>query len=151
MSETSLKQKLQNDMKETMKARDQKRLDVIRLFMAAIKQREVDERISLDDTQVLEVIGKMIKQRKESVAQYQSAGREDLVKQENFEIELLQTYLPAAMNDNELNTIIASVIKTIGATSIKDIGKVMAEVKPKVQGRADMSEVSAKIKALLDG
>ena len=138
-------------MKETMKARDQKRLDVIRLFMAAIKQREVDERISLDDTQVLEVIGKMIKQRKESVAQYQSAGREDLVKQENFEIELLQTYLPAAMNDNELNTILASVIKTIGATSIKDIGKVMAEVKPKVQGRADMSEVSAKIKALLDG
>lgn len=148
MSETSLKQQIQNDIKEAMKARSQKRLDALRLLSASIKQREVDARITADDTEILEIIGKMIKQRRDSIAQFQTAGRDDLVKQEEFEVELLQTYLPTALSDAELITIIQEAVKTSGATSLKDLGKVMAIVKPKVQGRADMAVVSAKLKSM---
>jgi uncharacterized protein YqeY len=149
MSEANLKLQITNDMKEAMKARDQKRLDAIRLLLAAIKQREVDERITLENSDVLEIISKMIKQRRESIDQYQSAGRIDLVKQEEFEVQILQTYLPAALSEAELTSIIQDAVKSTGATSIKDLGKVMAIVKPKVQGRADMGAVSAKLKSML--
>lgn len=145
----SLKERIQNEMKDAMRARDQKRLDAIRLLLAAMKQREVDERITLSDPQVLEIIGKMIKQRRDSVAQYQTAGRQDLVNQENYEIELLQQYLPAQLSESELIKLIKEAITTAGATSAKDIGKVMAIVKPQVQGKADMTIVSAKVKELL--
>lgn len=147
----SLKENIQNDMKEAMRAKEQKRLDAIRLLLAAIKQREIDERITLTDPQVLEVISKMIKQRKDSIAQYEKAAREDLVNQENYEIEILQRYLPEQLSETELQKIIKDAITATQATSIKDIGKVMGILKPQIQGRADMSVVSAKIKELLGG
>lgn len=150
MSDNPLRNRIQNDMKEAMRAKEQKRLDVIRLLLAAIKQREVDERITLDETQLLEVISKMIKQRKESITQYEAAGREDLAKQEKFEIELLQQYLPAQLGEAELTTLIQEAIAATGAQSIKDMGKVMAQLKSQLQGRADMAIVSAKIKSLLN-
>ena len=145
----SLKDRITEDMKAAMRAKDSERLGTIRMITAAIKQREVDERITLDDTQVLSVLEKMIKMRKESVAQFQSGGREDLVARENKEIELLQTYLPAQLSDSELDGLIAQSIAESGATSIKDMGKAMALLKQKAQGRADMGAVSAKLKAKL--
>lgn len=151
MSDTSLKTQVQNDMKEAMRAKDQKRLDVIRLLLAAVKQREVDERISLSDAQMIEVISKMIKQRKESISQYQTAGRDDLIKQENYEIEVVQKYLPAQLSDAEISAAIKEAVAATSASSIKDMGKVMAQVRPQLQGRADMAVVSTKIKELLGG
>lgn len=145
----SLKEQVQNEMKQAQLAKDQKRLDALRLLLAAIKQREIDERITLTDPQIIEVIGKMIKQRKDSISQYEKAAREDLVNQEKFEIELLQKYLPEQISEVELNQIIKNAIANTNATSAKDIGKVMSAVKPQVQGRADMSAVSSKIKELL--
>src|SRR5215469_16849982 len=145
----SLKDKLTEDMKAAMKGGDKERLGVIRLVNAAIKQREVDERITLDDTQVLGVLEKMIKQRRESVAQFQSGGRADLVAKENAEIAVLQAYLPAQMSEADLDALIAEAIRSTGATSAKDMGKVMGFVKPKAQGRADMGAVSARIKQKL--
>lgn len=151
MSENNLKQRIQNDMKDAMRAKDQKRLDVIRLLMAAIKQREVDERIVLDDTQVMAVLDKMIKQRRDSIQQYEAAARKDLADQENFEIELLKQYLPAPLTDAEITQLIKAAIAESGATSAKDMGKVMTLLKPKMQGRADMGAISGKVKQQLGG
>ena len=148
---SSLKDRITEDMKAAMRAKDTERLGTIRMITAAIKQREVDERITLDDAQVLAVVEKMIKTRKESVAQFQSGGRDDLVAKENKEIELLQAYMPAQLSEAELDQIIAQAIADSGASSIKDMGKAMAIVMQKAQGRADMAAVSAKLKAKLGG
>ena len=147
----SLKDRITEDMKAAMRAKDSERLGTIRMITAAIKQREVDERISLDDTQVLAVVEKMIKMRKESIAQFQSGGREDLVAKESKEIELLQVYMPAQLSEAELDALIDESIAQAGATSIKEMGKAMALLKQKAQGRADMGTVSAKLKAKLGG
>lgn len=147
----SLKDRITEDMKGAMRAKESERLGTIRMIMAAIKQREVDERITLDDAQVLAVVEKMIKTRKESVAQFRSGGREDLVAKETKEIELLQNYLPAQLSDAELDALVAESIAQSGAASIKDMGKAMALLKQKAQGRADMGAVSAKLKAKLGG
>lgn len=149
MTSTTLKQTIQDDMKTAMKAHDARRLGVIRLLMAAIKQREVDERIVLDDAQILAVIDKMLKQRQDSVNQFQQAGRTDLVDQENFEIGVLQHYLPPALSDSEVDDLIKQAIANSGASSMKDMGAVMAQLKPQLQGRADMGKVSQRIKQLL--
>ncbi len=145
----SLKEQLQQDMKQSMRAGDKRRLGAIRLVMAAIKQREVDERTELDDAGVTAVLDKMAKQRRESIDQYSKAGREDLVEQEDFELEVLKAYLPEQLGENEIDALIEEVIQATGAASIKDMGKVMGQLKPKLQGRADMGAVSAKIKARL--
>jgi uncharacterized protein YqeY len=136
-------------MKAAMRAGEKDRLGVIRMITAAIKQREVDERITLDDAQVLAVLEKMVKQRKESVAQFQAGNRQDLVDKEAGEIALLQTYLPAQLSDAELDALIAEAIAATGAASVKDMGKVMGIIKSKAQGRADMGAAGAKIKAKL--
>ena len=132
-----------------MRGGDKRRLGVIRLILAAVKQREVDERIELDDAQVTAVLDKMAKQRRESLEQYQSAGREDLAEQESFELDVLKTYLPEQLGEAEVDAMIAEAIQATGAGSMKDMGKVMGQLKPKLQGRADMAAVSAKIKARL--
>ncbi len=132
-----------------MRAGEKERLATIRLALAAIKQREVDERIQLDDTQVLTALEKMIKQRKESIAQFQAGGRADLVAKEQAEIAVLQGYMPAQMSDAELDALIAEAIAATGAASIKDMGKVMGLVKGKAQGRADMGQVGSRIKQKL--
>ena len=147
----SLKDRIQDDMKAAMRAKDKNRLGAIRLILAAIKQREIDERIELHDTQALGVLEKMIKQRRESLAQYQSAGRDDLADQENFEIELIQSYLPAPLDEADLETLIVNAIATTGARSLRDMGKVMALIKDQAQGRADLATVSARVKARFDG
>ncbi|HVP33600.1 MAG TPA: GatB/YqeY domain-containing protein [Steroidobacteraceae bacterium] len=145
----ALKDRITDDMKTALKAGDKQRLGTIRLALAAIKQREVDERITLDDAQVLAVLEKMIKQRREAITQFQTGGRADLVAKETAEIGVLQGYLPAQMSDAELDALIAQSIAASGATSVKDMGKVMALVRPKAQGRADMGQVSARIKQKL--
>jgi uncharacterized protein YqeY len=145
----SLKDRIQQDMKDAMRAKEKSRLATIRLILAAIKQREVDERIELDDTQVIAVLDKMTKQRRESISQFEQAGREDLVAQENAELEIIQPYLPEALGEDELNALIDAAMKATGASSIKDMGKVMGQLKPKIQGRADMGAVSALIKSRL--
>jgi len=145
----SLKADLQEDMKAAMRAGDKPRLGAIRLINAAIKQREVDERITLDDAQVVAVLDKMLKQRRESLEQYRQAGRDDLADKEAYEIEVIQTYLPEPLDEAALETLIADAIAETGASSIKDMGRLMGVLKPKVQGRADMGDVSARIKARL--
>ena len=147
----SLKDRITEDMKGAMRAKDSERLGTIRMITAAIKQREVDERITLDDTQVLSVIEKMIKTRKESIVQFKSGGREDLVARETKEIELLQGYLPSQLSESEVDTLIREAIAESGATSIKEMGKAMALLKQKAQGRTDMATASAKLKAKLSG
>ena len=147
----SLKDRITEDMKAAMRAKESERLGTIRMITAGIKQREVDERITLDDTQVLSVIDKMIKTRKESIAQFKSGGREDLVARETKEIELLQGYLPAQLSDSEVDALIGEAIAESGATSIKEMGKAMALLKQKAQGRIDMAAASAKLKAKLSG
>jgi hypothetical protein len=147
----SLKDRVQDDMKAALRAQDKQRLGAIRLILAAIKQREVDERIELNDAQVLAVLEKMTKQRRESLAQYQSAGREDLAAQEAFEIDLIQTYLPAPLSEADLEALIAHAIAATGAQSVRDMGKVMALIKEQAQGRADMAVVSARVKARFGG
>ena len=147
----SLTERIKEDMKTAMRARDSQRLAVIRLILAAIKQREVDERITLDDAQVVGVLGKMIKQRRESISQFEQAGRQDLVDKEVFEVSVIETYLPPALDDAELDTMVAEAITSSGAASPKDMGKVMAALKDRIQGRADMGVVSAKVKARLTG
>jgi uncharacterized protein len=142
----SLKEKLNEEMKTAMKAGEKARLAVIRLALAAIKQREVDERIVLDDIQILAVLDKMIKQRRDSVQQYQAGNRQDLVDQETFEINTLQTYLPQPLTNDEINALIAEAITTSGATSSRDMGKIMTLLKPQLQGRADMTAVSNLVK-----
>ena len=148
--ESALKQRITEDMKSAMRAADKRRLGTIRLLLAAIKQREVDERIALDDAQVIAVIEKMIKQRRDSISQYQAAGRQELVDQEVYEIEVLQTYMPAALSEAEVDALIEAAITSSGAVSAKDMGKVIAALKAQVQGRADMGKVSAKVKAKLE-
>jgi hypothetical protein len=147
----SLKENLQQDMKTAMRAGDKPRLAVIRLINAAIKQREVDERIELDDAQVTAVLDKMAKQRRESIEQYEKAGRNDLADQENFELEVLKTYLPEQLSEAEIDAMIEAAIAATGAASIKDMGKIMGQLKSKLAGRADMGAVSGKIKARLSG
>jgi uncharacterized protein YqeY len=144
-----LKERINEDMKSAMRAGEKERLATIRLILAAIKQREVDERVTLDDTQVLAVLEKMIKQRKESISQFEAGGRADLVAKESAEVAVLQVYLPAQLSDAELDALIAEAIASTGASSVKDMGKVMGVVKGKAQGRADMGAVSARIKAKL--
>jgi uncharacterized protein len=145
----ALKDRITEDMKTAMRSGEKERLATIRLALAAIKQREVDERITLDDTQVLAVLEKMIKQRREAIVQFESGKRADLVAKESAEIVVLQAYLPAQMSEAELDALIAEAISTTGATSVKDMGKVMGFVKPKAQGRCDMGAVSARIKQKL--
>ena len=147
----SLKERITDDMKAAMRSGEKERLGAIRMITAAIKQREVDERIVLDDTQVLNILEKMIKQRKESVTQFLAGKRQDLADRESAEIALIQTYMPAALGDAEIETLIGAAIATSGATTIKDMGKVMALIKSQVAGRADMGSVGAKIKARLGG
>ena len=147
----SLKDRVTEDMKAAMRAKDSERLGTIRMITAGIKQREVDERITLDDTQVLSVIEKMIKTRKESIVQFQTGGRDDLVARETKEIELLQGYLPSQLSDGEVDALIREAIAESGATSIKEMGKAMALLKQKAQGRTDMAAASAKLKAKLSG
>lgn len=147
----SLKDRITEEMKAAMRARDTERLGTIRMAQAAIKQREVDERITLDDVQVLSVIEKMIKTRKESLVQFESAGRADLVAKESAEITQLQAYLPAQLSASEVAALIKAAIAEAGATSIKEMGKVMALVKQRAAGQADMAVVSAQIKAALSG
>jgi hypothetical protein len=148
MPET-LKQRIQEDMKTAMRAKEKSRLAVIRLILAAIKQIEVDQRIELDDAQVIAVLDKMLKQRRDSIEQYEKAQRQDLADQEKYEVGIIQTYLPQQLTDAELNDIIEAVIAETGAESVKDLGKVMGMIKPKVQGRADMKAVSQQIKQRL--
>ena len=145
----SLKERITEDMKTAMRGGDKERLGTIRMLQAAIKQREVDERITLDDAQVLTVIEKMVKQRKESIVQFEQGGRADLAAKEKAEIEQLQAYLPAQLSDAEVDALIREAIAATGAASIKDMGKVMGAVKAKAAGRADMGAVSARIKAAL--
>ncbi len=145
----SLKERILQDVKDAMRAKDKPRLATIRLITAAIKQREVDERIELDDTQVLVVLDKMCKQRRESISQFEQAGRDDLATQEKAELALIQEYLPEQLGEAEINGLIDAAMEQTGAASMKDMGKVMGQLKPKLQGRADMGAVSALIKARL--
>ena len=147
----ALKDRVTEDMKTAMRAGEKERLATIRLILAAVKQREVDERITLDDSQVLAAIEKMIKQRKEAITQFEAGGRADLVAKETAEIAILHGYLPAQMSDAEIDALIAEAIASTGAASIKDMGKVMGAVKAKAQGRVDMGAVSARIKQKLSG
>ncbi len=151
MSTTHLKQTIQDAAVAAMKAKDKPRLATIRLITSAIKQIEVDERIELDDSRVIAVLDKMVKQRRESITQFKSAGRDELVEQESFEIDIIQEFLPQALGEEEINQIIDEAIRQTGAESIRDMGKVMGIVKPQIVGRADMGEVSGKIKAMLSG
>ena len=146
----SLKAQITEDMKTAMRAKDSARLSTIRLLQAAIKQREVDERIELDDTQVIEVIEKMLKQRRDSISQYQAANRQDLVDVEEYEVGVLQGYLPQPLSEAEVNALLDKVIADTGASGMKDMGKVMAAIKPLVVGRADMGKISGLIKARLN-
>ena len=147
----TLREQITDDMKAAMRAGEKERLSLIRMLQAAIKQREVDERITLDDAQTVSVIEKMIKQRKESVVQFEAGNRADLVAKESAEIAALTAYLPAQLGAGELDQLIKEAIAATGAASIKDMGKVMAVVKGKAAGRADMGAVGARIKALLAG
>jgi len=147
----SLKQQLTEDMKTAMRGGDKDRLAVIRLMLAAVKQREVDERIELDDTQTLAVLEKMLKQRRDSISQYDAANRTDLADVERAEMAVIETYLPAKLSDEEVDAPITAAIADTGASSARDMGKVVAAVKEKAAGRADMGAVSARIKARLAG
>ena len=147
----TLRQQLTEDMKTAMRAGDKHRLGVIRLMLAAVKQREVDERIELDDVQVLATLEKMLKQRRDSVSQFDAAGREDLSSIERAEMAVIETYLPTKLDDAEIDALVAAAIASTGASSPRDMGKVVAAVKEKAAGRADMAVVSAKVKARLAG
>jgi len=151
VSQETLKQRIDADMKSALRNKEKERLGTVRLILAAIKQREVDERIALDDSQVLAVLDKMVKQRRDSIEQYEKAGRNDLADKEKYELEVIQTYLPAPLSDAELDVLIDQAIAASGATSIKDMGKAMGLLRPQVQGRGDMGAVSARLKAKLAG
>ena len=147
----SLKVRITDDMKTAMRAKDTARLGAIRLLQAAIKQKEVDERVELADTDVISIIDKMIKQRRDSIAQFEKGGRQDLADQEKFEVGILQAYMPQALSEAEIDVEIAAAIEATGAKAMADMGKVMAALKPKLAGKADMGKVSAQIKAKLAG
>ena len=146
----TLKDQIINDLKDAMRARDKKKLDALRLISAAIKQIEVDERIEVDNARMLVILDKMAKQRNESISQFSAAGRDELVAQEEFELELINQYLPAPFTDDEVKRLVEEAMVTVGAEKMSDMSKVMAELKPQLQGRADMSKVSAMIKARLN-
>ena len=145
----SLKARISDDMKAAMRARDAPRLAAIRLLLAAMKQKEVDERVELTDTDVISIIEKMIKQRRDSIAQYEAGNRKDLADAERFEITVLAAYMPQALSDAEIAAAIAEAVQSSGAKAMSDMGKVMAALKPKLAGRADMGKVSALVKARL--
>jgi uncharacterized protein YqeY len=145
----SLKVRIQDDVKAAMRARDKSRLSVLRMVTAAIKQKEVDERTELDDTAVLQVLDKMAKQRRESLEQYRSAGRDDLAGQEQFELDLIAEFLPEPLGEEELAALIREAISATGAAGMRDMGKVMQALRDKVQGRADMKAVSGAVKGIL--
>ena len=150
MSETeTLAQRIRGEMISAMRAKDKRRLGVIRLIMAAIKQHEVDKRVEVDDPQMLSIPDKMVKQRRDSLTQYDAAGRQDLADQERYELTLLQEFLPAPFTDAELDALIAEVVEAVDAGSMKEMGKVMGRLKPKLQGRADMGDVGQRIKSRL--
>ncbi len=149
MPATPLKSRLQDDTKRSMKGGDKPRVAALRLIAAAIKQREVDERIELDDPQVVAVLDKMAKQRRESIEQFARAQRQDLVETETFELNLIHEYLPAALSDAEVEALVNAAIAESGAQSLRDMGKVMGLLKPKVQGRTDMAALSGRVKSLL--
>ncbi|MBE9568493.1 MAG: GatB/YqeY domain-containing protein [Proteobacteria bacterium] len=146
---SDLKKQVQDAAISAMKSGEKKRLAVIRLMTSAIKQIEVDERIELDDARIIVVFDKMLKQRRESISQFKIASREDLIEQEAYEIDIIQEFLPQALSEDEIDEIVNSAISQTAASSIKDMGKVMGIVKPQIVGRADMSEVSGRIKSLL--
>lgn len=145
----TLKQRIQEDMKAAMRAGEKQQLGVIRLILAAVKQREVDERITLDDAQVIAVLDKMLKQRRESIEQFESAARHDLAAQEKFEASVLQHYLPQQMTEEEIVAVVQQAVTAAGAVSAKDMGKVMNIIRPQIQGRADMKVVSDLVKKQL--
>jgi len=147
----SLKERITEDMKAAMRAKDSERLSVVRLLLAAIKQREVDERIVLSDDDVVAVIEKMLKQRRDSISQFQAGGRQDLVDQEQFEVKVLGAYMPQQLTEQDIEQAVDAVITAAGAKSAQDMGKVMAALKPQLAGRADMAKVSALVKARLVG
>jgi hypothetical protein len=147
----TLKERVQDDMKAAMRARDAARLSAIRLLLAALTQKEVDERLQLADADVLAIIEKMVKQRRESIAQFEKAARQDLADQEKFEIGVLTAYLPQQMGEAEVAQAIAAAVSEAGASGVKDMGKVMALLKPRLAGRADMGKVSGLVKAKLGG
>jgi len=147
----TLKIRITDDMKAAMRAKDAARLSAIRLLLAAIKQKEVDERIALDDAQVLAIVERLLKQRRESIAQYEKAGREDLAAGERFEAGVLTAYLPAQLSDAEVDAAIAAAIAETGAAGPKDMGRVMGLLKARLAGRADMGAVSARVKSGLAG
>jgi len=146
---SEIKARILDDVKTAMRAKDKPRLGILRLVTAALKQREVDERIELDDAGTIEILVKLVKQRKDSIEQYTAAKREDLAEQERMELALIETYLPTAFGDDELNAMLDEAFAATGADTMKDMGKVMGWMKPKIQGRADMGALSAKIKARL--
>ena len=147
----SLKSKISDDMKTAMRAKDAPRLSAIRLLLAATKQKEVDERIELADTDIIAIIDKMIKQRRDSIAQFEKGGRQDLADTEKFEIGVLQTYMPQALSETEIEAEISAALQASGAKAMADMGKVMALLKPRLAGKADMGRVSALIKSRLSG
>jgi uncharacterized protein len=147
----SLKDRIKDDVKQAMRDKDEARLVTLRMLAAAIQRKEVDERITLDDTQVIAVIDKQLKQARESIEQYEKGGRADLAEKEKREMAVYQVYMPAALSDADLDKLVAESIAATGAVSVKDMGKVMGVLKPKVQGRADMGALGAKIKAKLGG
>jgi len=151
MTKTSLKDRIQEDMKAAMKARETERLNAIRLLMAAIKQKEVDERITLDDAAVAAVIDKLIKQRRDSINQYEQAGREDLAAAERAEIEVLSPYQPAQLSAEEVDAAVKAAIAQTGAAGPADMGKVMGILKPQLAGKTDLAAVSQRVKAALQG
>lgn len=145
----SLKEQITNDMKNAMRSKETERLNAIRLLLAAMKQKEVDERIELTDTHIIAIIEKMIKQRKDSITQYQAAKRDDLVAGETFELELLQTYMPAQLSDEEITAAVQKAVQTSGASGPQDMGKVIAILKAELAGKADMGKVSGLVKSAL--
>ena len=145
----SIKLQISEDVKTAMKARDKVRLAALRLMMAEFKKVEVDERVEIDDPRALEILDRMSKQRRDSLSQYKDAGRDDLVEQEQFELDVIADYLPAPLSEDELVELIAAVIAEIGAEGMSDMGKVMGQLKLRVQGRADMGKVSGQVKAAL--
>jgi uncharacterized protein YqeY len=147
----SLKAKITDDMKAAMRAKDAPRLSAIRLLLAAMKQKEVDERVELADADVVSIIDKMIKQRRDSIAQFEKGGRQDLADAEKFEISVLQAYMPQALSDAEVAAEVAAAMQATGAKAMADMGKVMAALKPRLAGKADMGKVSALVKARLAG
>jgi uncharacterized protein YqeY len=147
----SLKARINDDLKTAMRGGDARRRDALRLLLAALKQREIDERVDLTDADVVAIVEKLIKQRREAISQFEKGGRQDLVENERFELDLMQTYMPQALSEAEVSGAVAEVVASLGATSPADMGKVMAALKGKLAGRADMGKVSALVKARLSG